>query len=130
MNRIWLLRLLIKTLSRKLSFGVLALFVAAVLFPLAASAQGDAEDRQDAVAIFNEAQDAHEKGDLPAAIELYKKAIKILPEFAEAEYQIGNPYLSLKDRVAAEAAFRKALEIRPDWTLPMSSLGSLLVQKG
>lgn len=101
-----------------------------MVMPAVGLAQDDADDKQDAVAIFNQAQDAHEKGDLAGAVEFYKKAIKLIPEFAEAEYQMGNAYLSLKDRPSAEAAFRRALKIRPDWTLPMSSLGSLLVQNG
>lgn len=101
-----------------------------VLLSAAAFAQEDTDDKQDAVAIFNQAQDAQEKGDLKAAIELYKKALKVVPELAEAEYQTGIAYLALKDDQAAEKAFRRALEIRSDWTLPMTSLGSLLLQKG
>jgi tetratricopeptide (TPR) repeat protein len=93
-------------------------------------AQTEPDDREDAVAVFNQAQDAHEKGDFGAAITLYKKALKILPEFAEAEYQCGAAYLSLHNNSEAERAFRKSIELRPDWTLAMTGLGSLLVQSG
>src|SRR5258708_9281201 len=58
-----------------------------------AVAQGD--DSTDAVAVFNEAQDLHEKGDLAGAIALYEKALKIVPEFPEAAYQRGVAKLSL-----------------------------------
>ena len=34
------------------------------------------------------------KGNFAKAIELYEQATKLLPEFAEAEYQKGNAYLS------------------------------------
>ncbi|MEP6947021.1 MAG: tetratricopeptide repeat protein [Acidobacteriota bacterium] len=111
------------------------LFVSAILllspvFTATAFAQEDTDNKQDAVAIFDQAQDAHEKGDLKTAIELYKKALTIVPEFAEASYQSGIAYLALKDLPKAEASFRRAVEVKPDWTLPMTSLGSLLLQKG
>jgi tetratricopeptide (TPR) repeat protein len=55
----------------------------------------DSEPAQDAVAIFNRAQDVHEKGDLAGAIKLYEQALKILPEFPEAEYQRGTAEIAL-----------------------------------
>lgn len=88
------------------------------------------DSSEDAVAIFNQGQDAHEKGDLAAAITLYEKAIKIIPEFPEAEYQRGSALLSLGKADEAEKSFRRALELRPDWPLAMTGLGSVLVQRG
>jgi len=90
-------------------------------------AQDDEDAQAKAVMIFNQAQDAHEKGDLSAALKLYEEALKLAPEFPEAEYQRGNALLSLGKINEAEKAFRRAVELREDWTLPMSSLGSLLV---
>lgn len=84
----------------------------------------------DAVAIFNQAQDLHEKGDLNGAIALYEKALRILPEFPEAEYQKGIALLALGKKAEAETAYRKAVELRPEWTLAGVGLGSLLVQNG
>lgn len=115
-------------------FSWLGMLVLSVLVIGAASiqvcrAQGS-EVLDDPVAIFNQAQDAHEKGDLAGAIKLYEKALKIMPEFPEAEYQRGIALLVLKNTDEAEKAFRRAVEIKPDWTLAMTSLGSLLVQKG
>jgi len=92
------------------------------------SAQENAEP-DDAVAVFNQGQDAHEKGDLKTAIELYQKALKIIPEFPEAEYQLGVAYLALNQNENAEQALRRAIALREDWTLPMASLGAVLVQK-
>jgi tetratricopeptide (TPR) repeat protein len=63
------------------------------------------------------------------AIENYEKAIKLLPNFPEAELQRGSAYQSLGKLSEAESAFRKALELRDDWTLAMATLGSLLVQR-
>ena len=84
----------------------------------------------DHVAVFNRAQDLHEKGDLAGAISLYEKALKIEPNFPEAEYQLGTAKLSLGKNADAEAAFRRAVELKPDWTLPMTSLGAMLAKKG
>lgn len=83
-----------------------------------------------AVAFFNKGQDAHEKGDLESAVELYQKALAVLPEFPEAEVQKGNALLSLGKLDAAEAAFRRAVSLRPDWSLALANLGSALVRKG
>jgi len=96
--------------------------------PLAFYAQDD-DDTATAIAFFNQGQDAHEKGELKTAVELYQKAIGIFPEFPEAEYQLGVAFLALDQTDNAEKAFRRALELREDWSLPLTNLGSLLVQK-
>ena len=104
--------------------------IAVLLLVLCASpnfAQDEDEDSAEAVRIFNLAQDAHEKGDLAGAIKFYDQAIKLAPEFPEAEYQKGNALLSLGKRDEAEKSFRRAVELRADWTLPMTSLGAILV---
>ena len=89
------------------------------------------EDKsQQAVDFFNKGQDAHEKGDLAAAVKLYESALEILPEFPEAELQRGSALVTLGRFDEAEKAFRRALELREDWTLAMASLGSLLVDRG
>ena len=102
------------------------------LFVLAAVSSSFAQETggpDDAVTVFNQGQDAHEKGDLKTAVELYKKALQIIPEFPEAEYQLGIAYLALNQTTDAETAFRRAVELREDWSLPMASLGAILVQK-
>lgn len=83
----------------------------------------------DALILFNQGQDAHEKEDFQTALKFYDEAIKIVPEFPEAEYQRGNALNSLGKTIEAEKAFRRAIELREDWTLPMTALGSLLVDK-
>ena len=94
-----------------------------------AVAQDSSDTGDDAVAVFNQGQDAHEKGDLQIAIELYQKALKIVPDFPEAELQLGNAFLALGRLDEAETAFRKATELRADWSLAMANLGSVLVTK-
>ena len=83
----------------------------------------------EAIKFFNQGQDAHEKGDLLAAVRSYEEALKIIPEFPEAEYQKGNALLALNKTDDAEKAFRRAIELREDWSLPLTALGALLVEK-
>ncbi len=89
----------------------------------------ETDDAEDPVKIFNQGQEAHEKGDFTAALKFYDEALKIVPGFPEAEYQRGNVFLSLNRQADAEKAFRRAIELRPEWTLPMTNLGALLLQK-
>ena len=97
--------------------------------PATGAAQETVAPDDDPVALFNQGQDAHEKGDFKKAVELYRKALELAPEFPEAEYQLGSAYLAQGSSDEAEAAFRRALELRADWSLPMASLGAVLVEK-
>lgn len=106
----------------------LLIFLTLAILAVPMFAQEDEDDNSaEAIKVFNEAQDAHEKGDLTTAIQLYEKVLKIVPEIPEAEYQRGMALLSLNRTAEAEKAFRRAIELREDWTLPMASLGSILV---
>lgn len=98
-----------------------------LLFSCAEISFAQEESEEDPVKIFNQGQAAHEKGDLQTALKFYDEALKIVPEFPEAEFQRGNVFVSLNKFAEAEKAFRRALELRRDWTLPMTSLGVLLV---
>jgi tetratricopeptide (TPR) repeat protein len=50
------------------------------------------------------------------------------PDFPEAEYQRGSALLSLERPSDAEKAFRRAIELRPDWALPQTTLGVMLLR--
>jgi len=109
---------------------LLSAFFAVILtasFSAFVSAQDESEP--DPLKIFNQGQDAHEKGDLQSAIKFYDEALKIIPEFPEAEYQRATALLALNRADEAEKGFRRAIELRADWTLPLATLGSLLVRK-
>jgi tetratricopeptide (TPR) repeat protein len=106
-------------------------FLAIIFLALNFSAIAQTEDEQkDPVQLFNQGQDAHEKGDFKAALKLYEEALKIAPEFPEAEFQKGSALQSLGRETEAEKAFRRALELRENWILPMASLGEILVRNG
>jgi len=88
----------------------------------------DMTDGNDAVKLFQQGQDAHAAGDLKRALELYEQAIKLRPEFPEAEFQRATALLSLNRLPEAEKGFRRAIELQPDWSLPYTALGKLLVR--
>ncbi len=89
---------------------------------------GDGVD--EAVQLFQQGQDAHGAGDLARALELYERAIKLRPEFPEAEYQRASALVSLNKLPEAEKGFRRAIELQPEWTLPLLTLGKLLGRAG
>lgn len=121
-------------LKRKIFLAIPLSLAALFVFAAPAAAQssesnGDAEANQTkAIAIFENAQNAHEKNDLPGAVKLYDEALKLFPEFPEAEYQRAAALLSLGKTSEAEKGLRRAAELRPDWSLALASLGSLLVR--
>jgi len=117
-------------LTAKRRLGIFAVLLLSFFIATVPPVRAQDDDAEDAVAIFNQAQELHEKGDLAAAIDLYKKALKVVPEFPEAEYQCGSAYLGLGKRHEAESAMRRAVELRPDWTLALTSLGSILLENG
>ena len=113
---------------RKYNLNTLPAVLLFALFALALPGFTQSDDApSQAVALFQKGQDAHEKGDLAAAVDLYKKALEVLPEFPEAQLQLGNAYVSIGNTANAEAAFRKAMSLREDWSLASASLGSVLV---
>lgn len=101
-----------------------------LLLPICAPTASSAQSDRDPAALFDLAQDAHEKGDLPNAIKFYREAIAVFPDFPEAHLQLGNALRQSGDSAAAEQSLRKALELRADWDLPLISLASLLADGG
>lgn len=115
-------------LSRPLVFLSIALSIILALYSSSFS-QDDPDPGSEAIVLFNKGQDAHEKKDFVLAIENYDKAIKLVPDFPEAELQRGNALVAIGKLDDAEASFRRALELREGWSLAEANLGSLLVQK-
>ncbi len=82
----------------------------------------------DPVKLFEHGQNAHAHGDLVKALEFYEEAIKVRPEFPEAEFQRGIVLVSSGRLAEAESGLRRAIELRRDWAPPYSALGALLVR--
>lgn len=120
---------------------ILAICVACgMVHPLAAqTADAFGDSGADPVKLFEQGQNAHARGDLikdpgeklqkyERALEYYDEAIKVRPEFPEAEFQRGNVLAALGRPVEAESSFRRAIELRKNWSLPYSALGALLAR--
>ncbi len=109
-----------------------ALVVTLLLLAFGASTFGQGDDdiaggEADPVKLFERGQDAHARGDFTKALEFYDEAIKLRPDFPEAEYQRGHIFVETKRLAEAEKAFRRASELRQDWVQPFAALGDLLV---
>ena len=113
-------------------------FLALLLVPLVvsvaavrSSAQDDSfgDNAADPVKLFERGQSLHSHGELEKALEYYEQAIKIRPEFPEAEFQRGNALASLSRLSDAEVAFKRAISQKPNWSLPYSALGALLLRE-
>jgi len=128
----WLRFLDSVTESRLLSFAksllpsVLFLLLVGLL-SLTATAQTDefGDAAADPIKLFERGQDAHGRGEFEKALDYYNQALKLRPEFPEAEFQRGNALVSLSRFGEAEKSFRQAIELKKNWSLPYSSLCSL-----
>lgn len=110
------------------------LLLAVCLASLAASASVEAQeafgdDATDPVRLFERGQGAHARGELEKAIGFYEQALKVRPEFPEAEFQRGSALASLGRLPEAEAAFRAAISYKKNWALPYSALGAVLLRQ-
>ena len=119
-------------LNRSIWIRILLIATASTLFCVTSAAQtvetfGD--DATDPVRLFERGQSAHARGELEKAIAYYEQAIKVRPEFPEAEFQRGNALASLGRLAEAEAAFRLAISYKKNWSLPFSALGALLMRQ-
>src|SRR2546421_6267910 len=84
----------------------------------------------DPIKLFERGQDAHAKNDYQKAIELYDAAIKIKPEFPEAEFQRAMALLFTNRKGEAIDGFNRAVALRPDWAMAYSKFGSFLGSYG
>jgi tetratricopeptide (TPR) repeat protein len=97
---------------------------------LRAAAQDDpfGDSAADPIKLFERGQSAHTHGDLEKAIGFYEQALKVKPDFPEAEFQLGNALAALGRLAEAESAFRLAISQKKNWSLPHSALGALLMR--
>ena len=132
----WLTFLDSVTESRLLSFtkslppSVLVLLLVGLL-SLTATAQTDefGDAAADPIKLFERGQGAHARGEFEKALDYYNQALKVRPEFPEAEFQRGNALVSLSRLEEAEKSFRQAIQLKKSWSLPYSALGSLFMRQ-
>ena len=113
------------TPSQRWILRVIALALLCACWSVGNSQTGSIDD-QDPIKLFERGQDAHAKGDYQKAIELYDAAIRLKPEFPEAEFQRAIALLFSNHKEEALKGFSRAVELRPDWTLAYAQFGSQL----
>jgi tetratricopeptide (TPR) repeat protein len=64
------------------------------------------------------------------AIDRYKQALKIKPDYAEAYYNMGNTLNAKGDLDAAIDSYKQAIKIKPDHAYALSNMGNVLNNKG
>lgn len=65
-------------------------------------------------------------GEAGAAIEQYRRALALKPDFAEAHYNLGKALAAMGDDEAAVDSYRRAIALRPDYVDAGNNLGNLL----
>ena len=109
--------------------GCILLFALASAAPInAQTEEAFGDDATDPVRLFERGQSAHARGELEKALSFYEQALKVRPEFPEAQFQRGNALASLGKLPEAEAALRAAISLKKNWSLPYSTLGALLLR--
>ena len=83
-----------------------------------------------AEAFYNLGNDLQELGQLERAVENYRRALEIYPDYAEAHSNLGNVLRDLGQLGEAVACYRRALEIKSDFAEALSNLGNALRDLG
>ena len=110
-------------------FALLPLCINAGPKAFAQGVEAFGDDAADPVRLFERGQSAHARGEIEKALAYYEQALKVRPEFPEAEFQRGNALASLGRLDEADAAFRRAISFKKNWSLPYSALGVVLVRQ-
>ena len=100
---------------RSRCISVLAILVSALALPAA--------PQRDLSELYAEAQQAQASGDLGTATRRYEAIVQQQPRMAEAYANLGNLYYQQKQTERAKAAYRKAIEQKPELTGPHFFLG-------
>lgn len=110
----------------------LSLWLCLSAWPARAQAGDGFEEEADPFKLFERCQNLHAQGtkeNLQLALECYEEAIKLRPEFPEAEFQKAAALLVLNRLPESEQSFRRAAELRPSWALARAWLGAALARQ-
>jgi tetratricopeptide (TPR) repeat protein len=83
-----------------------------------------------AVDEYEKALKEFSKGNRDKAVEGLQRAIKLAPDFFEAQHTLGVQYFALQRYDDAESALLKARDLNPKSAEPLMNLGSLYYQRG
>src|SRR2546427_9542303 len=113
--------------SKQFLFCGLTLLAIALCFQaVRAQADDSTNSETDPVKLFEKGQDAHAKNDYKLAIQLYDAAIKLKPEFPEAEFQRAMALLAANRNEEALEGFNRAVALRPNWPMAYAKFGNSL----
>jgi tetratricopeptide (TPR) repeat protein len=98
-----------------------------VNFVLGAAAPGSGENPKavELKRLFEEGVSASRSSNYDLAIEKFNAAAAVVPNCHDCYYNIGYAQLQKKDEKAAEAAWLKALEVKPDYAEALNGLATL-----
>src|SRR6185436_17470676 len=82
-----------------------------------------------AVDEYEKALKESSKGNRGKAVEGLQRAIKLAPEFYEAQHTLGIQYLALQKYEDAETAILRARDLSPKTAEPLINLGTLYYQR-
>ena len=71
-----------------------------------------------------------DKGDFEGAVDNYKQALRIKPDFAECHSNLGAALQLLNQTEQALASYEKAISLKKDLNTAISGLGMALLNKG
>ncbi len=125
-NKRALLRNMNNFSQRRFLLGLLIVLCSIVFSAPRSEAQTTGVDQDDPVKLFERGQDAHAKSDFKTAVEFYDAAIRLKPEFPEAEFQRALALLSSNRKDEALQGFNRAVELRPNWAFAYARFGSQL----
>ena len=94
-----------------------------VLVPTTAA--NDAGKAAELKKAFDDGVAASRGGKPDEAIEKFRAALALAPNCFDCHYNIGVAYMSKKDEKAAEAAWKQAVEVKPDYPEALNALSTL-----
>ena len=94
-----------------------------VLVP--STAANDAAKAAELKKVFEEGVTASRANQHDAAIEKFNAALAISPACFDCQFNIGVALMAKKDEKAAEEAWKKALEMKPDYAEALNALSTL-----
>jgi len=95
-----------------------------------AAAGGGDKAREELTAAFKNATELTQAGKYDEAIAAYNELIAKSPSIPETQYNLGYIYRQKKDWPAAEAAYKKALELRPGYSEANAGLLEVYQESG
>jgi tetratricopeptide (TPR) repeat protein len=105
-------------------FPVAVLILLALFSDSLALVQGEsAQKSKDVSEVQRTAVSYYNRGEYEKAIEAYKRAIELNPDFTEAYYHLGMAYSSLGKYKEAVEAYSRAVRIKPDYAAAYYNLG-------